>query len=281
MVDKDSPKDIACESFPCFKRNNYFYGKLLKAEDFQAEQQYFINKQRLVNRLVHGVGVMCGLQVLMKGPEAKNLLKSQIRITEGVAIDSCGREIVIPRFVDLDLSDHLKNGAEKQLLYVWVRYDYCGEEKTPTIMQDANCQESWNYSRIREGYAIGVGSHLPDTRETNAQSACARRNDSTENPPKNEILLKKCSDIFENEALVLAKITLRRKGRSISVDKVDNLPQTKGVIHRQIVYSNAHLFNALTCLRKRIDELEISAESLKKERRPKKKKPVSPSPKAV
>jgi hypothetical protein len=64
MSNEKNSDAVSCESFPSFKRNNYFYGKLLTVKDFQTEQQFFINKQRLINRLVHGVGVVCGLEVL-------------------------------------------------------------------------------------------------------------------------------------------------------------------------------------------------------------------------
>ena len=58
------PKDLECNSeLKAFERNRYFYGKLLTVRDFEVEQRYFIEKQRLINRLIHGVGVVCGLKV--------------------------------------------------------------------------------------------------------------------------------------------------------------------------------------------------------------------------
>ena len=46
--------------FP-FERNRYFYGKLLTVRDFEVEQRYHCTKRALLNRLVHGAGVVCGL----------------------------------------------------------------------------------------------------------------------------------------------------------------------------------------------------------------------------
>ncbi len=46
--------------FP-FERNRYFYGKLLTVRDFEVEQRYHSGKRALLNRLVHGAGVVCGL----------------------------------------------------------------------------------------------------------------------------------------------------------------------------------------------------------------------------
>jgi len=42
------------------RRNRYFRAKHLKAEDFQAEQTYFIGRRRLINRAVIGWGVVYG-----------------------------------------------------------------------------------------------------------------------------------------------------------------------------------------------------------------------------
>jgi hypothetical protein len=70
-------------------RNRYFYGKLLDVFHFELEQNYFNNKRWLLNRLVTGYGVICGLNVLL-GPDGKSVV-----VTPGVAIDKCGREIIV------------------------------------------------------------------------------------------------------------------------------------------------------------------------------------------
>lgn len=71
------------------QRNRYFYGKLLTAEDFIAEQNYFNAKIRLMNRLLFGSGVIAGLNVI-KTDETGAAIES------GVALDSAGREIIVP-----------------------------------------------------------------------------------------------------------------------------------------------------------------------------------------
>lgn len=53
----------ACAAPPEFRRLKYSYGQLLGAADFQTEQNYFREKQRLHNRCLHGYGVVCGLLV--------------------------------------------------------------------------------------------------------------------------------------------------------------------------------------------------------------------------
>lgn len=70
-------------------RNRYFYGKMLDVFHFELEQNYFNGKRWLLNRLVSGYGVVCGLNVLLSSD-----LKS-LYVTPGLAIDKCGHEIIL------------------------------------------------------------------------------------------------------------------------------------------------------------------------------------------
>jgi hypothetical protein len=70
-------------------RNRYYYGKLLDVFHFDLEQRYINNKRWLLNRLISGYGVVCGLNVTL-GPDGQSLV-----VTPGVAIDKCGREIIV------------------------------------------------------------------------------------------------------------------------------------------------------------------------------------------
>lgn len=60
----DAHTNGMCVPVPDLKRLNYFYGQLLGAEDFRAEQNYFREKLKLHNRCLHGYGVVCGLRVV-------------------------------------------------------------------------------------------------------------------------------------------------------------------------------------------------------------------------
>ena len=80
-----------------FERNKYFYGKLLNVEDFETEQRYMNDKRRLINRLIHGMGVVCGMNVI-------RVDEATISIEMGLALDFAGREIVIEKPVLKKLS---------------------------------------------------------------------------------------------------------------------------------------------------------------------------------
>src|SRR5215212_7093105 len=90
-----------CQLTEVFKRNNYFYGKLMTVSDLELEQRYFNNKRHYINRFVHGTGIVCGLEVskiskLSEKPEQQNSRERwTVTITDGFALDCCGREIVL------------------------------------------------------------------------------------------------------------------------------------------------------------------------------------------
>ena len=71
------------------KRMNYFDRQFLRANDFQDEQEYHIDRRRRHNRLLHKPGVAKGLEVT--GEKNANT----VVVSAGTAIDIPGREIVL------------------------------------------------------------------------------------------------------------------------------------------------------------------------------------------
>ncbi len=69
------------------KRVRYFFGQLLSADDFTAEQEYFLEKHRRHNRSLHGAGVVCGMEVSRQ--------KDSVVVHPGLALNCRGEEISI------------------------------------------------------------------------------------------------------------------------------------------------------------------------------------------
>jgi hypothetical protein len=66
------------------ERNRYFYGKLLDVYHFELEANYFNAKRWLLNRLVSGYGVVCGLDVrLCSDNKSIKVLRNYIDKWEG------------------------------------------------------------------------------------------------------------------------------------------------------------------------------------------------------
>lgn len=83
------------------ERVRYFPRQLMTAEDMRTEQDYFVERLRRHNRLLHGWGIICGLQVL---PDATAEQPMRVRVCPGSACAATGDEIHVPRPVWFDLA---------------------------------------------------------------------------------------------------------------------------------------------------------------------------------
>jgi hypothetical protein len=99
-INPKEPCGEAC-GFIATERNRYFTGKYMTARDFQGEQQYFRSRHQLHNRLLHGWGVVCGLRVLHH--PNKECAATWVVVRAGIALDCCGRELVLPSDTPLEL----------------------------------------------------------------------------------------------------------------------------------------------------------------------------------
>jgi hypothetical protein len=139
------------ESYPCSgnavtERLRYFSGQLLQAEDFGDEQDYMLDRIRSHNRL-HGHGVVCGLAVVPTDPPSGSVV-----VRPGVALDCCGREIVVQTPVEIDLTD--KRGRS-----VLVTLGYGEEEVSAVPTGDPDQVQA---SRIREVPVIAATEERPE-----------------------------------------------------------------------------------------------------------------------
>jgi hypothetical protein len=74
-------------------RNRYFTGKLLTGEDLTREQEYHRSKHRRHNRLLHGFGIVSGLEVSVESDGSRS--DPAIHVSPGLAIDAYGEELVL------------------------------------------------------------------------------------------------------------------------------------------------------------------------------------------
>src|SRR5438552_18893064 len=73
-------------------RPSYFFGQVLGVDEFRDEQTYHVQARRRHDLALHGWGVVTGLDVTAGGGGA-------VEVSAGVAVDPCGREIVVPEAV--------------------------------------------------------------------------------------------------------------------------------------------------------------------------------------
>ena len=142
--------------FP-FERNRYFYGKLLTVRDFEAEQRYHTGKRTLINRLVHGAGVVCGLGVTASD-------ESTLIIESGMALDYQGREIVLPEtlFRKLPMLEGQESLGDKKDAYLCLTY---GEEDVEPVNATGGQEgDQRQFDLTREGYRLFLTGQAPDYR---------------------------------------------------------------------------------------------------------------------
>lgn len=83
------------------ERVRYFPRQLMTVEDMRSEQDYFVERMRRHNRLFHGWGIICGLEVK---PYARADKPWQVMVCPGIACAATGDEIHVSTPVPFDLA---------------------------------------------------------------------------------------------------------------------------------------------------------------------------------
>jgi hypothetical protein len=150
--------DSRCESG---LRNNYFDHKRLSTESLRVEQQYSLERRRLLNRAIHGWGVVNGYAIAVVDPDEcdKGEATGQLRIGPGLALDSCGRELLNVRSHIISLGDVtvLQDGKGIKISDVqqlqeedcWLLRAHYAEQSTSPVGVTGSCQcehREWDYT---------------------------------------------------------------------------------------------------------------------------------------
>ena len=160
-----------------FQRLKFFHGMLLDDKDLNVEQQYHIEKRKLHNRMLHGWGVVCGLDIEWKAGD------NSFIVTPGMALDCHGNEIVVCENVTVALNDstclsgktqaaaarQTSRGRHRQTLgnsttgYIGIRYQETPASPVPVYIPDDECgKQACANSRYREGFCIDILDECPD-----------------------------------------------------------------------------------------------------------------------
>jgi hypothetical protein len=245
--------ETMCRPTPCdssvTERPRYFPGQLITPDDLIQEQEYFRNKLKRHNRLLHGWGVVCGALVclLIKEDDAGDKQAEQQRNTDtasdkeyepwkvvvrpGYILGPYGDEIYIEcsRVVDIRTSGKTDATGEPCLevpdpwctdpmddkppgeIYVAVRYKEILTRPVRVQPVGCGCDETQcEYSRWRDGYEIRILNHCPP---------------SHDQPPQWEDLntgpVPQCPPCPDDAWVVLAKVTFEADGRITRIDNCD------------------------------------------------------------
>lgn len=228
--------ETICRDVPCDRiiaeRPRYYARQLITPDDLTLEQDYFRDKLRRHNRLLHGWGVVCGALVC-PAPKADRKRANEfepwkVMVKPGYILGPYGDEINLDCCRTVDLRTQGVTGItgepcveapdpwcsevfeprEAGDSYVAVRYR---EVRTrPVRVQPVGCgcdDTHCEYSRWRDGYEIGILTHCSD---------------SHANPPRVEDLFKgsipSCPPCPEEPWVVLAKVTIGTNGEVTNID---------------------------------------------------------------
>ena len=227
-----------------FVRNRYFYGKLLDVHHFELEQDYLNGKRWLLNRLVSGYGVICGLDVQ---PAQKG---RAVVVTPGIALDRGGREIIVPctsepiavpsRPAATDTPQQA--GCEpEECVHLAICFQQCECDPAPVMVDDCGQVTTCSASSIQERYKcvivqcrapeITLGSGLTDfvlNGRLNYHALVER-------------VTRGCPELPADLCIPLANIRLPPGDEPIEESDIDISP-------RPIVYGNDLLFDIALAL---------------------------------
>jgi hypothetical protein len=153
------PKASKCDvcATPHFERNNYFYGKQFTVRDLFQEQSYFNEKRHLINRMVLGWGVVCGLDVRWVKE------KREFIVSTGMALDCCGREIIVcePQPVPFEQYDEQCRCAQEKpehegKFVLCLEYDDCNSEPVDLPAVGCDDTERIEFNRVRDGFKLRI-----------------------------------------------------------------------------------------------------------------------------
>jgi len=226
-----------------FVRNRYFYGKLLDVFHFDLEQDYLNEKRWLLNRLVSGYGVLCGLDVQ---PVEK---VRAVKVTPGIALDRGGREIIVPRTSDAipvlprpTATSHQPPGpCDEDYVHLCICFQQCESDPTPVLVDECGQATSCSASSIQERYKCIIRDGKAP--EINLGSGVA---DFVLNGRLNyyalvERVTRACPELPSDLCIPLANIRLPPGEDPPEASDIDISP-------RPIVYSNDLLFDIVLAL---------------------------------
>jgi Collagen triple helix repeat (20 copies) len=141
-------------------RNHWFWGKAVVPRDLTDEQFFFLDKIRLHHQRLHGLGIVCGLELVQHpNPACRDRL---VILKPGSAVDCCGHDILVLEedVIDLEAFEAVRNlitepDGKPHSLRFCIRYRECPTEEVPVLYDECACEDTrCAPNRILETYGI-------------------------------------------------------------------------------------------------------------------------------
>lgn len=155
-----------------YKRVRYTTGLVLGVDEFEQDQAYLMERDRLHQRALHGYGTVHGLPVEL-APDDGSGAGPELRVGPGLAIDPHGQHICVPETQCARLDDWLaaQSGDDLDLgdpptarvsLYVVLRYRACATDAVPLPGQPCrSLDDTMAASRFADDFALDLTFERP------------------------------------------------------------------------------------------------------------------------
>ncbi|WP_292388406.1 hypothetical protein [Methanosarcina sp. UBA5] len=139
----------------------------MTVRDFETEQQYFDSKRYLINRLLHGTGIVCGFQDLKVTKKENEPLKINF-VDGGMALDCCGHEIIVPsNTLDKEIVDESGNPVSSNSVhsdfYLYLKYKTSYGSYLAVASNSSSCEEKCCPGRVIEDFAVVFSYKAPSS----------------------------------------------------------------------------------------------------------------------
>src|SRR4051812_16121573 len=198
-------------------RNAYFYGQLLGVANLELEQEYGIRQRRLLNRLVLGWGVVCGLDVEASDDGTK------VRVLPGLGIDRVGRELIVPgptpwtvipqAVLDAAHADD-EDCDDPECIQVRLCYHECPGDPEPVYAGDCEAHDPCAPSTLSERYRIDFRPGCERRHEHSCRNPdlIGRRGIDHEQLARWITEERDCASLPRDTCLLLANVTVTSEG---------------------------------------------------------------------
>jgi hypothetical protein len=207
------------------KRTRYFQHEILDSDDFIYEQEYHRNMRYLHNSRFHTWGILDGLEV--------NFIEGQktVTVNTGTAVDSRGREMVLPASKTIDFNQPDYAGGNSY--YITIRWDQ--QEGLPQQQDKFKRWEEIPQIDVSEEEPLEKDMHLVLARVTLRNDKTvdtidlSERKDASSEIAGGHIGTTELADgaVTESKIAVDAVTNSKIKDGSVSENKLDAVTQDK------------------------------------------------------
>jgi hypothetical protein len=251
MHGNDKPSG-SCTELNGFMQTRFFYGQRLDVRHFESEQNYVKGKLWMLNRLIHGFGVVCGMDVVLGEDRAS------VVVQPGLALDRAGREIVIPAPTAKqpipqmetqppkpDNVDQEKQGEcceDKDYVHVCVCFHACETDPEPVFAGGCDTTERGAPGSIRERYKVVIRPHKAPPVRTDSCIPDLMLGNRINYPAVARWVTRPCPCKPDDPCIPLANVRrLPAGGGTIESTDID-------ITVRPVVYSNDLIFELLLAM---------------------------------